>query len=313
MMEKLPWEIVELIITDIHPLIKRGVCKLWRELTKRSFIPYNQSHIMLRGKMVWCPVNNLRTEAAINGWLSILKWIQPKCIHSMGSHILFKAAVNDQLDVVKWLLAHGCKRNIDFLIGAMSAPTTKILDWIMADETPCRKLISNEAKLAAVKAGNLAVLDWICRCRRDNNLSDELLMRAARKGHVNVLAKYLGEWSSLYDDIWYCASGYGHLNVLEHVHSRITRLHHEEIRHTVDTSVARGYVDILEWLDQKGYLMETDDFTHYLYQYGKMKTLIRAIDRGYPCGLRVCVVVRDAPRTQVEVSSSHWILQGEKT
>ncbi|KAI9916846.1 hypothetical protein PsorP6_018094 [Peronosclerospora sorghi] len=203
-------------------------------------------------------------EAAFNGHLEVVKWLQDSTYYEIRTFkTLENAIAGGHLHIVKYIMEHVVVAYTSWmhaaLIAAMAYGQRHILHWLhdRASAKAARfherfRVSMNTTKLYTVaRRGHLNVLQWLhdhdypVHCRRFHAVRG-----AVRGGHQRILEWMERTFPALVRQRHRIrvdgAASLGNLELIQWLHSRGYRL----TTHVMDDAAARGHLAVVSWLHE---------------------------------------------------------------
>lgn len=182
--------------------------------------------------------------AAEYGRLDILKWFY--CCGLFNDYIGFYACKGGHLNILQWLLSIGKIVNPSRL-GTMNTLATKgylhILEWmynIVSFEC------TQETFTKAVKNGHYALVEWFIQ-KGFVFVNDSSLRVAVKSGNLDLVKKFYRK-DTKNDDLFVVCALHGYLDILEWLHNNGYVPSRE--KYGLALAVRGGHSDIVDWLLQ---------------------------------------------------------------
>jgi len=268
--DRLPNELLWLILNEASEeskkvmwVVGRCVCRLWRRL-------YPSAKRFLRLKVAG--TLSLGGEAALRGWLPILKWMADNGLTEIGpvaqsaalrGHTLvlewieddisdlssFKfmemAAKERQLEVLIWAWRRGYILPPEALVEAASNGDIRTLKWCV--QKGGNPKVSSAVLFAAARGGHLKILQWVDTSDIAGGKLQKLITEAAAGGNVEVLRWVCNNWRMSHNcgpTACKAAAANCHLKVLKWLWGRGCT----PDRTSTVAAAERGNFEMLQWL-----------------------------------------------------------------
>ncbi|RLN91925.1 hypothetical protein BBJ28_00026441 [Nothophytophthora sp. Chile5] len=195
-------------------------------------------------------VFNAATKLATSrGDLTALQWLAESYLpDAFMNEVVNAAATNGYLSILEWLFdRHGDR--VDWgcmeLCGALENNHAEVVEWLRI-HTVLREECVRMVLRSAAKAGNLAVVQWLCE---EYNADAEDAFEHAQMWRQWATARWLLENCALPSDKvnWNAAAADGALAYLKFVHSRFPQ-EKPQSSSPAAAAVVNGHLDVLQWL-----------------------------------------------------------------
>ncbi|RLN91435.1 hypothetical protein BBJ28_00026043 [Nothophytophthora sp. Chile5] len=196
--------------------------------------------------------NEATKRVTSRGDLTALRWLAESYLpDAFMNEVVNAAATNGYLSILEWLFdRHGDR--VDWgcmeLCGALENNHAEVVEWLRI-HTVLREECVRMVLRSAAKAGNLAVVQWLCE---EYNADAEDAFEHAQMWRQWATARWLLENCALPSDKvnWNAAAADGALAYLKFVHSCFPQDMPQWPQPALATvaAAANGHLDVLQWL-----------------------------------------------------------------
>ncbi|AVK76288.1 Ankyrin repeat domain containing protein [Pandoravirus neocaledonia] len=184
-------------------------------------------------------------EAAANGRLDVLRWMNRVSCAWRSAQVVASAAAGGHLDCLDYALANGCAVSIEALVGAARNGHVQAMHRIYAvgdSRRDGRDRSSSRVQVAAAASGHLDCLE--CAFSYESARDPCVALVATKGGQLDCLAYAFQSGCVLTKHVTNAAAKRGHLACLAFAHANGCLCN----IYTVDLAARRGHAECLDYL-----------------------------------------------------------------
>ena len=187
-------------------------------------------------------------NAAANGHLTAVKWLDEHCEVGCTGAAIIAAAEHGYFNIVEWLYMNknSCREKniiIDSLSMAALNGHLQIISWLV-DKCNC---VCEDTLIAASEGGKLQIVNYLLNVK-GNIISKFALYAAVKNEHYDLLLWYLKRYPELCcSDIIILLIEYNNQELIKQI---ITEFKIKQISDecVMNSAAANGYIDLMKWM-----------------------------------------------------------------